>query len=87
MISISERLFSHECTEFWNSSHLYLCDVDACYHVGVQSENSWRTRKGFPDYFEGKQSTLSNQKPASYECETSDGFSFINLGGLGSGLD
>ena len=36
--------------------------------------------------FRGKQSTLSNQKPASYECETFDGFSIINLGGPGSGL-
>ena len=48
------KTFSHECTEFWNSSHLlHLCDVDACYHVGVQSENSWRTRKGFPQLFWG----------------------------------
>ena len=42
--------------------------------------------RDFPDYFGGKQSMLSYQKPASYECETFDGFSFINLGGLGSGL-
>ena len=45
---ISERLFYHEGTVFWNSPHLYLSDVDAWYHVGFQSENSWRMRKGFP---------------------------------------
>ena len=67
---ISERLFYYECTVFWNFPHLYLCDVMlVIMYVSVQSENRWRTRD-FPDYFEGKQSTLSNQKPASYECET-----------------
>ena len=39
--------------------------------------------RDFPDYFEGKQSTFTNQKPASYECETFEGFSFRYLGGHG----
>ena len=45
------KTFYHEWTVFWNSPYLYFCDVDACYHVGIQSENCWRTRKEFPRLF------------------------------------
>ena len=46
--TISERLFIMGVQYFGIPR---MCDVDACYHVGVQSENSWRTRKEFPRLF------------------------------------
>ena len=83
---ISERLY-HECTVFWNSPHLYLCDVDACYHVGVQSENSWRTRKGFPRLFWGETKYVV-QSEASILWVWNWWGIFIHkfIGGLGPGL-
>ena len=46
-----------ECTVFWNSPHLYL--------LVIMSASNQRTAgargRDFPDYFEGKQSALSNQ--------------------------
>ena len=56
----------------------------------IMSASNQRTAgawgRDFPDYFEGKQGMLTNQKQASFECETFEGFPFINLGGLGPGL-
>ena len=75
---ISERLY-HECTVFWNSQHLYMCDVMLVIMSASNQRTAGARGRDFLDYFEGKQSMLSNQKPASYECETFEGFSFINL--------
>ena len=42
--------------------------------------------RDFPDYFEGKRSTLSNQKSAPYECEAFESFHKCRRAGPRVGL-
>ena len=73
------KTFNYYCTVFWNSPHLNMGDVMLVIMSASNQKTAGAQGSDFPDYFEGKQSTLSNQKPASYVCETFEGFSFINL--------
>ena len=73
---ISERLFIMSVHYF---GIFCMCDVMLVIMSASNQRTAGARGRDFPAYFEGKQSTLSNQKPASYECETFEGFSFINL--------
>ena len=75
------KTFSHECTEFWN----FLAPVLVWRRCLLSCRRPIREQLSHEEGI-SPIITLSYQKPASYEWETFDGFSFINLGGLGSRL-